>query len=98
MLKIDGPRACTKAELPEVIAVANGALRENSDQTLLTDYPLVYLDKNLENIRILRADGQLVAEVPFLPRTVKIEDCSFKIGIISPTATDPNHRRRGYGL
>lgn len=36
---IDGPRACTQADLPGVISVSDAALRESSDQTFLTDYP-----------------------------------------------------------
>ncbi len=98
MPNIDGPRACTKAELAKVIAIVDQAMREGIDQTVLTDYPLVYLEKNLENIRILKVDGELAAEVPVLPRNVVLDDCQFTIGDISPTATAPHHRMKGYGL
>ena len=81
MKHIDGPRACEKTELPEVIALVDGALREGIDQSILTDYPLVYLDKNLENIRILKVGGEIAAVVPVLPRTVVINDFQFKINL-----------------
>ena len=63
---IDGPQPCTKAELSEVIALVNEALRQGTDQTMLTDYPLVYRDENLPNVQILKVDGQVISVVPFL--------------------------------
>ena len=98
MPNIDGPRGCTKAELPEMIALVDAAMRKGSDQSMLTDYPLVYLDKNLENNRVLRADGEMASVVPFIPRPIVIDGCRFTIGIISPTATAVHHRKKGYGL
>jgi hypothetical protein len=98
-LEIDGPRACTKAELPEVIALVDSALgRAGTGQTLLTDYPLVYEDENLENVRILRVNGELASVVPFIPWPVVMDGCRFTVCIISPTATAVPHRKKGYGL
>ena len=91
-------RKCTLRELPEVIGLVDDAMRQGMDQTMLTDYPLVYQESNHPNIRVIRVDGRTVSVVPFLLRTVDVEDASFTIGIISPTATDPEHRHRGYGL
>ena len=70
-------------------------MRQGMDQTMLTDYPLVYQESNHPNIRVIKVDGRTVSVVPFLLRTVDVEDVSFTIGIISPTATDPEHRHRG---
>ncbi len=95
---IDGPRACTQADLPGVISVADAALREGSNQTFLTDYPLVYRPANLANVSILKVDGQVVSVVPFIPWQVVVNDCRFSLGIIFPTATAPQHRKKGYGL
>ena len=89
---------CTQRELPEVIGLVDEAMRQGMDQTMLTDYPLVYQESNHRNIRVIKVDGRTVSVVPFLLRTVDVEDVSFTIGIISPTATDPEHRHRGYGL
>ncbi len=96
--QIDGPRACTKADLPEVIALANSSLgRGGTDRTVLTDYPLIYQDKNLENVRILRVDGELASVVPFIVWPIDFGGCRFSIGGISPTATAVPHRMKGYG-
>jgi GNAT superfamily N-acetyltransferase len=92
------PAACQRDDLPGVIRIVDAALRAGSDQSLLTDYPLVYRDANLTNISLIRADGRVVAEVPFLPWPARYGARRFSIGIISPTATDPAYRKRGYGL
>jgi hypothetical protein len=63
---------------------------------MLTDYPLVYAPTNLRNVRVLRADGELVSVVPVLPRNAVLRGQPIRVGIISPTATAPAHRHRGY--
>ena len=89
---------CSQQELPEVISLVDDAMRQRTGQTMLTDYPLVYQDSNLSNIRILKVGGHVVSVVPFLPRSVDLEDMSFTVGIISPTATSPDYRHQGYAL
>jgi len=97
-LEIDGPRACRNDELHEMISLVDSVMRVGSDQTFLTDYPLVYRESNLQNIFIIKVKGEIVSVVPYFPREVSIDGCRFTIGIISPTATSPDHRKRGYGL
>lgn len=94
----DGPRGCTKAELPGLIAVVDEAMRQGSGQTILTDYPLVYLDNNLDNLIVIKVNHEVAAVVPFVPRSIAVGASRFLIGIISPTATSPTHRKKGYGL
>lgn len=98
-MKIKDPTVCTKQDLPAVITLIDSVLRTDSDQSMLTDYPLVFRDENLRNIRIIKADEQTVAVVPYIPRTIiGGTECQFTAGIISPTATHPDYRRTGYGL
>lgn len=66
-------------------------------QSLRTDYPLVYREENLENVRILRVNGELASVVPFIPWPVVAADCRLTVGGISPTATAVAHRKKGYG-
>lgn len=93
---IDGPRACTKSELPEVIALVDDEMRKGSAQSMLTDYPLVYQQSNLQNIYIQKMDGRLVSVVPFIAHDVAVGGCGLTIGIISPTVTHIDYRKNGY--
>ena len=93
---MDGPRACRESEFDEVIALINQTFRAGMDQDIRTDYPLVFNHSKLEYMRILRVDGKAVSHVPVAPRRVIANDDAFTIGIISPTVTHPDYRKRGY--
>lgn len=95
---IDGPRACSRNELQDVIKLADEEMRKNTGQTILTDYPHVYAEENLKNIRIIKVNSELASVVPFVSHRLRVGCCEFSIGIISPTVTSPNHRKKGYAL
>ena len=92
----DGPRACQVSEFEEVIALINGVFRVGTKQDIRTDYPLVFNHSKMEYMRILKVDGKVVAHVPVWLREAVIGDDRLRIGIISPTVTHPDYRRRGY--
>lgn len=93
---VDGPRACTEADLEDALALINGVFREGTDQDVRTDYPLVYHPSARHLQRIIRVDGELVAHVPVAPRGVIAEGDAFTAGLISATVTHPDHRHHGY--
>ena len=94
---VEGPRPCRPDELAQVIGLVDAAMRQGSDQTLLTDYPLVYAPDNLPNVHVVAVDGRLVATAPVLPRRIRGPGYEYMAGIISPTATDPDYQHRGFG-
>ena len=93
---MEGPRACRPEEFDETLALINSVFRAGSDQDIRTDYPLIFNDRGLRYMRILKAAGEVVAHVPVAPRRIIAGGDSFTAGIISPTVTHPDHRRKGY--
>ncbi len=93
---IDGPRACRASDFEEVIGLINQVFRAGTIQDIRTDYPLVFNRAKMEYMRILKVDGVVVAHVPVWLREAVIGEDRVGIGIISPTVTHPDHRRRGY--
>ena len=93
---IEGPRGCRAAEFEEVIALINSVFRAGTDQDIRTDYPLVFNHPKMEYMRILKVDGMVVAHVPVWPREAVAGNDRLQFGIISPTVTHPDYRRRGY--
>ena len=87
----------TQDDLSGVIDLVDRVMRTNQAQSMLTDYPLVYQEENLENISIIKQQDRVAAAVPFVAHAVSHTGCQFRVGIISPTATDPRHRRQGLG-
>ena len=95
-VRIDGPRACHESELEETVALINAVFRAGTDQDITTDYPLIFREPKLDLHRVLSVDGRIVAHVPVAPSEVVNGGDRFTIGIIGPTVTHPDHRRRGY--
>ena len=93
----DGPRACRPDELNEVLELANSVMRPDAVQDLRTDYPLVFNAEQVANIRIIRWAGSVASEVPVAPREIVLGADTIRVGIIGPTATRPDCRRRGFG-
>lgn len=94
----EGPMGCTVGDREELVTMVNAIFRPDGRQDILTDYPLVYRDDNLANIRLVRVHGRIVAVVPFIRWQVVHAGCRFSVGIISPTGTHPEHRLRGHAL
>lgn len=97
---VEGPRGVNPAmpsELEQVIGLVDAAMRKGSDQTMRSDYPLVYAPENLGNVQAVFVDGRAVATAPVLPKRVLGDGIDVGLGIISPTATDPPYQHRGYG-
>lgn len=92
-----GSRGAEPGDLAGVIGLVDAAMRQGSDQSMRTDYPLVYAASNLPNVQVVLVDGVPVATAPVLPRRVSGDGFSFGMGVISPTATDPPHQHHGYG-
>ncbi len=93
---IDGPRACRASDFEEIIALINQVFRAGTNQDIRTDYPLVFNRAKMEYMRILKVDGVVVAHVPVWLREAVVGEDRVGIGIISPTVTHPDYRRRGY--
>ena len=94
--RVDGPRACRESEFEETVALIDSVFRAGTDQDIATDYPLIFREPRLDLHRVLGVDGRIVAHVPVAPREVVNGGDRFTIGIIGPTGTHPDHRRRGY--
>ena len=95
-VRVDGPRACRESEFEDFVALINSVFRAGTDQDIGTDYPLIFGQPTLEYHRVLSVNGRVAAHVPVAPREVVVGDNEFTIGLIGPTVTHPDHRRRGY--
>lgn len=94
---MEGPRGCKPEELNDVIAFINSIFRPDSDQSIDTDYPLIFNLNKLDYMRIIKIDGHVAAHVPVAPRKIITPTDAFIAGVISPTGTHPDHRHKGYG-
>ena len=60
------------------------------------EWPRIYCPENLENLRMIRADGRIVSSAAIYPHEVRFGDARLRVGGITGVATDAAYRRRGY--
>jgi len=93
---IQGPRGVFPEELGSIFDLVNRVFRTGIDQNMETDYPLVFREENLENLRVITYERKIVSHLAVAPRHVITSGASLQVGMISSVATDPDFR--GYGL
>ena len=98
-MREDEPRAPRADEFDELVAQVNGVMREEvgAAPTYGEEWPRIYCLENLENLRVIRADGQIVSSAAIYPHEVRFGDARLRIGGVTGVATDAAYRRRGYG-
>lgn len=97
--RIDGPRACRPEERSELLALTNLVFRVARGRvaSIERDYPHIYRIENLENVRVIRADGGLRASVGTLPMRIAMGGVSLDTVGVNCTTTHPDWRQRGFG-
>ena len=98
-MSVDGPRAPRPDERDGLIANANLVKREELGHrpTMELDWGHIFTPENLENNRVIAVDGRIVCSVGIWCHDSVIGTHRIHVGGICAMATDPAHRRRGYG-
>lgn len=94
---MDSPRSVTSDDLPGIIALLDGIFRLEkgvTDQTVQTDFPLLFATENLDYCRVIERNGQIVSHAAVWPRTLVVEGVPLKVGIIVLVATAHDHRHQ----
>lgn len=101
--QIDGPRACSLYELAPALDVGTAVMRleQNMPPTWGHSWPHVYCSENLENIRIIKANHQVVSSMAIFTTMVRAQSAAAEavtltVGGINGVATLPSFRRRGF--
>ena len=95
---MNSPRPATHSDLPQISDLLDTIFRREKgveDQSVLTDFPLVFDDDNLSNCRVIERDGRIVSHAAVWPRTFRFSGESISVGIIVLVATDSRYRRQG---
>lgn len=99
MKDIDGPRACRLEELEELLELVNFVFRTSSGRlpTIATDYPHIYRESNLENVRVIGVDGTLRASLGTWSMQIALGDVRLNTLGVNAVTTHPDWRGRGFG-
>ena len=99
------PRPIQEDDLAELAELLNGIFRLPrgiADQSMLTDFPLVFPPSNFRNSRVIVRDDRLVSHAAMWPRDLIVADNAsdqpdaLKAAVIVAVATLPEHRMQGH--
>lgn len=93
---VDGPRPCLPAELPELIAAANQLFRPNGGD-MGRDYPLLFGERNLENLMLVRDTNGVVAHAGLCLLQASLDGVTVPVGAVGAVFTRGDVRGRGLG-
>lgn len=92
-------RPTREADLRELGDLLDGIFRRPRgvmDQSMLTDFPLVFAPSNWRNCRVVEEDGRIVAHAGLWRRELLIDGERLVVGVLVSVATHPDFRHRGY--
>jgi GNAT superfamily N-acetyltransferase len=93
--QLHGPRALRMEEHPAVMKFVDSIFRPDKPGAMEKGYPHVFDKDNIENIRVIAKDGEILSHVSIYLSTIRSRDLVFKMGGISAVGTHPDYRRRG---
>jgi len=92
-------RSMTANDIPMVGRLLDHIFRRNQgvhDQSVLTDFPLVFAASNHENCRIVVVDDRIVSHAAIWPCELVVDEVRLRLGVIVLVATESGYRNRGY--
>jgi N-acetylglutamate synthase-like GNAT family acetyltransferase len=92
-------RPTREEDLEQLADLLDGIFRRPrgiTDQSMLTDFPLVFTPANLRNGRVVFEDGRLVAHAALWRREAVIDGDRLVVGVLVAVATHTEYRNRGY--
>lgn len=88
------PRACRPEELPALGRLATRIFRAGGGD-MVADYPLVFDPGNVDNLRVIDRDGEIVSHVGVSIRDAVLLGVPLRTASIGAVCTDPSCRGEG---
>ena len=92
---MDGPRACRSDELDSLKRVEDTVFRSGVGTSMCDEFPTLLCESNLENIRVMVDDGEVVSAITFQTRDVVVLGNTLSVASLGAVCTYESHRGRG---
>ncbi len=94
---MEGPRAPTTQEFPELINFLNENLREQTVTawSIADEYPTAVSTDNLQNFRIIKEEEKILSHALIKPIMCKTRRGLFKVGALGSVVTQNEYRNQG---
>jgi len=96
-MEYEGPRGTRKEEFGSVMELVDSIFLSARKRGMNMEeaFPLLFNEKNLENMRIMLFDGKPVSHIGISEVDALLYGCRIKVGMIGAVCTEPNHRNKG---
>jgi predicted acetyltransferase len=92
---MDGPRAPSETEIPNVIRFLDTNLRPKGDWSITSEYPIAFSEANRNNIRIITENEEVLAHAVVRPMILKTPAGLFKVAGLGSVVTSTDRRNEG---
>jgi GNAT superfamily N-acetyltransferase len=89
------PRAPLENEVQDILGFLNKNLRPGTNWSIAAEYPHVFSENNLSNLRIITKDDQILAHSAIKYLLIRNTLGVFKVAAIGSVVTDPAYRNQG---
>jgi GNAT superfamily N-acetyltransferase len=89
------PRAPERSRWNDLFRLLNQVLRPGLPATIRDEYPLMFREENMGNLRVVVEDDRIVSHVGFLPVDFHVDGVDMHLGLLGSVATDEAYRGRG---
>lgn len=92
---MEGPRPPHESEFPSVVKFLDTELRPKEGWSIASEYPLAFSEANLNNIRIITDQNQVLSHAVMRPIIIKSPAGLFKVAGIGSVVTSSERRNEG---
>lgn len=93
---MEGPRQPMESEYSKVMNFLDTHLRPSSKWSVAAEYPTALNLQNLNNIKVIFEEGQVVSHAVLRPTIVKTPSLFLKVGAVGSVVTDQAFRNKGF--
>ncbi|MCD6238058.1 MAG: GNAT family N-acetyltransferase [Thermotogae bacterium] len=92
---MEGPRGLRKTEFKSAEQLVNSIFRPNKKSSMIDDFPLLYSQPNLDNLRVYVDKGKVISLVGLVMRDINIFGSRFRVVEIGSVCTALEYRGKG---
>ena len=92
---LDGPRAATPNEIPEVVRLSNSVFYPDGRIRMERVLPALFAESNVGAIRVIRDAGRLVAMAGMVISDLRLREVTVRAACIGSVCTTADYRGRG---
>lgn len=89
------PNSLESDKLNRIVSFLTEELRPSCNWTIQDEYPQVFQERNIHNLKYIEKEGRPVTHAALRPLIMRTPQMLYKVGAIGSVVTDPSYRGQG---